>query len=98
MAIVTGSAAAIFLHALDWATEQRWEHGWLLWLLPLAGLASALLYRRFGQSVEGGNALLLQELHEPRSGVPMRMAPLIFLATIGAHLFGASVGREGTAV
>jgi H+/Cl- antiporter ClcA len=30
--------------------------------------------------------------------VPLRMAPLIFLSTVISHLFGASVGREGTAV
>ena len=34
----------------------------------------------------------------PAGGVPLRMAPLILVATVFTHLFGGSVGREGTAV
>ncbi|MRD45585.1 voltage-gated chloride channel protein, partial [Bacillus thuringiensis] len=30
--------------------------------------------------------------------IPLRMAPLVFISTVISHLFGASVGREGTAV
>jgi H+/Cl- antiporter ClcA len=30
--------------------------------------------------------------------IPLRMAPLVAVATVISHLFGASVGREGTAV
>ena len=98
VAVAVGSAAALFLWALDRATETRFEHGWLLFLLPAAGLASAAAYHRFGRATEGGNNLLIDEIHEPGGGVPPRIVPLIFVATVGAHLFGAPVGREGTAV
>ncbi len=98
VAALVGSVSALFLWSLERATETRWEYEWLLYLLPLAGLVSALLYHRFGRSVEGGNNLLVDEIHEPGAGVPARIAPLIFVTTVIAHLFGASVGREGTAV
>jgi H+/Cl- antiporter ClcA len=98
VAVVVGSLCALFLWSLEQVTELRWDHGWLLYLLPLAGLATALLYHRFGRTVEGGNNLLFEEIHEPGGGVPGRIVPLIFGTTVIAHLFGASVGREGTAV
>jgi H+/Cl- antiporter ClcA len=30
--------------------------------------------------------------------MPLRMAPLVLIGTVVSHWFGASVGREGTAV
>jgi H+/Cl- antiporter ClcA len=56
------------------------------------------VYWRIGQPVEAGNNLLIDEIHDPKKVIPLRMAPLILLATVASHLFGASVGREGTAV
>jgi H+/Cl- antiporter ClcA len=98
VAVVVGSTSSAFLWALERATDERFERPWLLYLLPLAGLTVALLYHRFGRSVEGGNNLLVDEVHEPGGGVPPRIVPLIFVGTVVSHLAGASVGREGTAV
>ncbi|MBS1833244.1 MAG: voltage-gated chloride channel family protein, partial [Acidobacteria bacterium] len=86
------------LAALDWATSTREAHPWLIALLPAAGFAIGWLYDAFGKSVEAGNNLLLEEIHDPRTTVPARMAPLVLLGTTVSHLFGASVGREGTAL
>ncbi|PSB56104.1 voltage-gated chloride channel family protein [Chamaesiphon polymorphus] len=96
--ILTGTSSAALLAALDWATQWRESHRWILFLLPLGGLSSGLIYHYLGSSVEAGNNLLLEEIHDPRSIVPLRMAPLVLLGTTIAHLLGASVGREGTAV
>jgi len=48
--------------------------------------------------VDAGNNLLIDEIHDPRQVVALRMAPLILGSTVVSHVFGASVGREGTAV
>ncbi|WP_454719824.1 MULTISPECIES: voltage-gated chloride channel family protein [Cupriavidus] len=96
--VLAGTGSAALLAALDWATATRGSHPWLLWLLPLAGLAVGLVYHYLGQSVEGGNNLLIDEIHDPRRIVPKRMAPLILVGTVATHLFGGSAGREGTAV
>lgn len=95
---LAGVAAWVFLETLDHATEVRLDHGWLLYLLPVAALAIGLVYHRWGGRAGGGNALLLDEIHQPTAWVPRRMAPLIFAGTSVAHLFGASVGREGAAL
>jgi H+/Cl- antiporter ClcA len=70
----------------------------MLMLLPLGGLLSGLIYHYVGKSVEAGNNLLLEEIHDPQTVIPLRMAPLVLLGTTISHLVGASVGREGTAV
>lgn len=95
---LAGSASAVFLFALDWATATRIAHRHLIWLLPLAGFAVGWLYLKFGTAVEAGNNLLIDEIHDPKKTVPLRMAPLVLGGTVVSHLFGASVGREGTAV
>jgi H+/Cl- antiporter ClcA len=57
-----------------------------------------LVYLYLGGRSIRGNALLLEQIHEPTAWLPRRMAPLILGGTLWAHLFGASVGREGTAL
>jgi H+/Cl- antiporter ClcA len=95
---VIGSAVALFLWALDVATRTRWDHPWLLFLLPVAGLLIGQMYHMLGKSVEGGTDLLMDQIHKPGGGVPTRMAPLVLIGTVLTHLFGGSAGREGTAV
>lgn len=96
--VASGSASALFLMSLSAATRLREQNGWLLWLLPLSGVAVGLLYHRFGSEVEAGGNLLLERVHTPDAQVPFRMVPLILMGTILTHLCGGSAGREGTAV
>ena len=95
---LAGSASAFFLWALDIATNTRVANPWLIGLLPVAGFCVGWVYLRIGTSVEGGNNLLIDEIHDPKKIVPKRMAPLVLIATVITHLFGGSAGREGTAV
>ncbi len=96
--LFAGSASAVFLISLDWATHYREENRWMIYFLPLAGLFIGLSYHYLGQSVVKGNNQLIEEIHNPRKIIPLRMAPLILIGTIITHLFGGSAGREGTAV
>lgn len=98
MAVTTGTACALFLWSLDAATRLRFQHPWLLFLLPVAGMIVGWTYQRFGKSAEGGNNLIIDQIHQPGCGVPRRMAPLILISSVVTHLFGGSAGREGTAV
>lgn len=98
MAALVGTLCAAFLASLDAVTRLRFAWPWLLYLLPLGGFVVGWLYHRTGRSVEGGNNLIVEQIHEPGGGVPLRMAPLIFFGTVMTHLFGGSAGREGTAV
>ncbi len=98
IAALSGTASALLLFALDAATGWRESHRWLIWLLPLAGFVVGWVYLKLGRSVEAGNNLLIDEIHDPKKVVPLRLAPLVLVGTVISHLFGASVGREGTAV
>lgn len=95
---LAGTASAVFLHALDAVIVLRMAHPWLLALLPLAGVATAWVYRRHGGHAGRGNDLIISEIHQPGGGVPVRLAPLVLLGTLATHLCGGSAGREGTAV
>jgi H+/Cl- antiporter ClcA len=98
VAATVGSLVALFLWLLDKATALRYQNGWLLFLLPLAGVFIYGLYCWLGKNAGEGNNLIMDEIHEPGGGVPLRMAPLVLATTVITHLFGGSAGREGTAV
>ena len=104
LAAVVGAASrvasAFFLRALEKATEWQTDHPWLLYLLPLAGIVIAWSYQGFGKSAAGGNNLILDQIHaaDQVNRIPVRMFPLVPIATVLTHLFGGSAGREGTAV
>jgi len=98
IAVAIGSMVALFLWLLSWATHFRFAHTYLLYLLPLAGVAIHFIYKLAGKPSEKGNNLIIDEIHKPDCGVPKRMAPVVLLTTVITHLFGGSAGREGTAV
>jgi H+/Cl- antiporter ClcA len=96
--ILVGSASALLLVSLFWATDTREMNKWIIWLLPIGGLVVGLMYHYWGKSVVKGNNQLIDELHSPKDIIPFKMAPLIYIGTVITHLFGGSAGREGTAV
>src|SRR5690606_41294278 len=71
VALVAGSLVALFLWMLDMAIGLRFAQPWLLFLLPLAGVAIHFLYKYSGKSAEAGNNLILDEIHQPGAGVPL---------------------------
>jgi len=95
---ITGAVSAFFLTSLNWVTNWRESHVWVIALLPAAGLIVGLMYHYWGESVVKGNNLLLEEYERPKKIIPFKMAPLIITGTLATHLFGGSAGREGTAV
>ncbi len=96
--ILSGSASALFLVSLEWVTQFRIHHSWIIWLLPFGGFLVGAIYYYWGESVVKGNNLLLEEYENPKKVIPFRMVPLVLLGTLLTHLFGGSAGREGTAV
>ena len=96
--VMGGTASALLLWSLDFATRIRERHVWLILLLAPAGWLVGLVYQQLGASVEAGNNLILEQIHDPTATIPVRMTPLILLGTFMTHLFGGSAGREGTAI
>jgi len=98
LSFVAGTMSALFLTSLDLATKFRTGHPYILYFLPLGGLAIGLVYHYLGKSVERGNNLVFDTIHNPKDIIPFRMAPLVLIGTVATHFFGGSAGREGTAL
>ena len=93
---VVGIISSLFALGLGKVTAIRAAHSWLVFCLPLAGLAIVFLYKRF-LGEDGGTNLVLSNIHA-REDLPWTMAPLIFVSTLLTHLCGGSAGREGAAL
>ena len=95
---LSGSASALFLVLLDYVTNYRETHLWIIALLPIGGFTIGLAYHYWGSNIVRGNNLIIDEFHVPKKTIPFKMAPMVLLGTIITHLLGGSAGREGTAV
>lgn len=95
---VSGILSASFIGALNWATTTREGTDWLIWMLPVTGLAVGATYHFLGRGLERGSNLVIEQIHGGSEPIPFRLTPLIFAASIVSHLGGASVGREGAAI
>ena len=95
--LLVGGVAAAFHLGIDWAAELRAREPWILWLLPVGGMAIVLLYRVCRMEKDQGTNLVLAAVREAEP-LKLRTAPLIFLSTILTHLVGGSAGREGAAL
>lgn len=95
--VVCGLLGTAFHWGIDWATRYRSEHMAVIWLLPLAGVATLLLYRLCRVSFDAGTNLIITSVVTGEH-IPVLLAPLITAGTLLSHLFGASVGREGAAL
>lgn len=96
--MLAGLSSYAFLWLLERITEFHHDHDWLLYAMPVGGAVIGAAYLYIGGRSGGGNAMLLDEIHEPMTWLPRRMAPLVLAGTLVSHLFGAPVGREGTAL
>lgn len=94
----TGLAGAFFLWALFAVTDARDANEGLVWLLPVAGALIGAFYERWGRASVAGTSLVVEALHTPTLRLPKTFAPIAVLATVASHAFGASVGREGSAL
>lgn len=96
--LISGTVATLFLFALNFATQTRVFHPFFIWLMPVAGLITGLVYHQWGKSVVRGTPIIIEEIHSPQKKIPLRKTPLIFFTATLAHLTGASIGREGALV
>ena len=101
LAGLTGAACGLAGAAFTWCVAQaaalRAAHPWLLFAMPLAGLAIVWSYRAAGMENDSGTNQIIASV---RGGErpPVRLAPLIFLGSVLTHLTGGSAGREGAAL
>jgi H+/Cl- antiporter ClcA len=94
----SGLLSAAFIEALDWAGRTRGDAAWLVWLLPLGGLAVGAAYHYLGKGLERGSNLLIEQIHGHTRWIPVRMSVLVFVCSVATHVVGGSAGREGAAL
>lgn len=95
--IVVGLCGTAFYFGMSLVTVVRTQHPWLIYFLPVGGLAIVALYHILHDEKDTGTNLVLSAIHSGDE-LPFRMAPLIFISTLITHLFGGSAGREGAAL
>lgn len=100
LAVITGCTvggiSSLFAHVLGQVTALRKANGWMLYLLPAAGLLIVFMYDKFGREDRGTNQVFWTV--QSKDEVRFRAAPMIFIATALTHLTGGSAGREGAAL
>lgn len=93
---IGGGIGALFSKAISFGVGLRSDNGWMLYLLPVAGLFSVAIYKLCRVSDIGTNRIL--ESARSNQNVPLLLSPAIFAGTVISHTFGASAGREGAAL
>lgn len=93
--LIGGVTGTLFHKSVEVATGFRTEHDFILWLLPLGGVAIVFLYR-FLKISDGTNEVI--DSIRTDGKVAPALAPLIFIGTVITHLLGGSAGREGAAL
>ena len=95
--LIRGITGTLFHVRGEKATEFRVLNNWILYFLPVGGIAIAVLYKLFNMSDSAGTNQIIDSIRTDEH-VPIALAPLIFISTVITHLLGGSAGREGAAL
>ena len=94
---VVGVVGAGFHHCLDISSELFGNFSWLIFCMPLTGLAIVSLYRISGFKEDKGTNMVFTAVRNGEK-ISLKTAPLIFVTTCLTILTGGSAGREGAAL
>lgn len=94
--LVCGMIGSLFHIGVHEASLLLASHGWLLYCLPLSGLAIVGFYKLTKTEGLGTNDII-EAVHQGKE-LPNFLVPAIFVGTVLTHLCGGSAGREGAAL
>ena len=95
--VLGGFIGVAFNKSISYVTGLHQQYPALLFLMPVLGLLIVLMYDKAKLSGDGGTNLILHSIRHLK-GVPIIIAPMIFISTVLTHLVGGSAGREGAAL
>ncbi len=95
--LLGGGVGTLFHISVEFVTEFRLAHGYIIWFLPLGGIVIIALYKLCGLTENAGTNEVISSVRSDDK-VPPILAPLIFVSTVITHLLGGSAGREGAAL
>lgn len=100
LAVIVGTVCGLigtaFHMGIHEAEVLRTAHPWLLYCLPVAGLAIVGWYRLLKAEGLGTNDVI-EAVHHGKP-LTILLLPAIFVGTMLTHLCGGSAGREGAAL
>lgn len=91
-----GMVGAFFSHLIRLVTKLRTEQGFLILLLPVVAATIVFIYKKLGVFGVGTNDVLKSA--GSVSPLSPKLTIAIIITSAISHLFGASVGREGSAL
>lgn len=97
MGIFIGLVGTAFYYSIETATDFRKSHSWIIWLLPIGGIAIVEFYNAMGYRHDKGTNLVLLAVRDNKK-MGFKHTICIFVASVITHLFGGSSGREGAAL
>lgn len=96
---VIGLVCGVFGKGIDALSAFGMSHFSLyVWFLPVVGLLTVAMLRLFGKNAPMGMGAVFRASRGEGADFPLRNVAFQFAGTWGAHLFCASVGREGAGV
>lgn len=95
--IVSGVIGSLFHASVSEANIIFSKYDKLIFLLPVGGLLIVAMYKKCNMLQNKGTDSILASIRNDK-GVPILLAPLIFISTVITHLLGGSAGREGAAL
>lgn len=94
---IIGLVGSLFHFCSSEAEALRESHNWLIYLLPIAGIAIAFFYNIMNYSHDKGTNLVLLAVRDNKE-MGIKHAACIFIASVATHLCGGSSGREGASL
>ncbi len=95
--IVIGLTGTLFYYCSSAAEYFRGEHEYMIYFLPLGGIAVALFYDAMHYSHDKGTNLVLLAVRDNKQ-MGIRHGACIFVSSVITHLCGGSSGREGASL
>lgn len=94
--VLCGGVGALFAHTLKFANNTFLSFNWLVYLLPLGGILTVLLFKLL--KLEGKNIHTVFSDVKNDGETPFLLSVAIFIGTAITQFFGGSAGKEGAAL
>lgn len=96
LGLIGGAVGGLFARSITFVSDLRAENSWLIYLLPVGGLATVAIYKLTKTEGIGTDRALESAQGEART--PILLIPAIFISSVITHLLGGSAGKEGAAL
>ena len=95
-AVLCGGVGALFAHTLKFANGVFGRYDWLVYILPLGGILTVLLFKAL--KVEKQNIHTVFSAVKNGGKSPVLLSVAVFVGTAITQFFGGSAGKEGAAL